>query len=87
MCETHWVERHTPFEDLAYLDKSVIDCLESIQGYDDPEIRFDSKAVIEASGLLKELKNPGFIISFQTCRYIYGYTKSLFIKATPRFYN
>ena len=32
---------------------------------------------MEASGLLKQLQNPGYIISFQTCCYIYGYTKGL----------
>ena len=57
--------------------ESFIYCLESIQRNDDPENRFDSKTVIEASGLLKQLQNPSFIILFQTCRYIYSYAESL----------
>ena len=61
MGETHWVERHKTFEDLANSYKSVIHCLESIQRNDDLENRFDSKTVIEASVLLKQLQNPGFV--------------------------
>ena len=61
MCETHWVERHKTFEDLANSYKSFIHGLESIQRYDDLENRFDSKTVIEASVLLKQLQNPGFV--------------------------
>ena len=77
MCETRRVERHATFEDLANFYELVIHCLESIERNDDPENRFDSKAVIEASGLLKQLQNRGFITSFQICCYIYGYTKGL----------
>ena len=68
MCGTRLVERHMTFEDLPNLCELVIHCLESIQHKDDLENRFDSKTVIEASGLLKQLQNPGFIILFQTCR-------------------
>ena len=74
---TCWVERHTAFENLANLCESVIHRFESIKRNGDPENHFDKKTVIEASRLLKQLQHPRFIISFQTCRYIYGFTKSL----------
>ena len=68
MYETPWVERHTAFEDLRSLQESIIHCLGSIQCNDDPENCFDSKTVIEASGLLNQLQNPSFITPFQTGR-------------------
>ena len=55
MCKTRWVERNTTFEDLTNLYKPVIFCRESIQSNDDSENCFDSKTVIETSGLLKQL--------------------------------
>ena len=69
MSETCRVERHATFEDLANFYELVIHCLESIERNDDPENRFDNKAIIEASGLLKQLQNRGFITSFQICCY------------------
>ena len=78
MYMTCWVERYTAFENLTNLYESVIHRFESIKRNGDPENHFDKKkTVIEASRLLKQLQNPGFIRSFQTCRYMYGYTKSL----------
>ena len=77
MCETYWVEKHMTFEDLANLYASVIHYPESIQRNDDPGNRFDSKTVIQASGLLQQLQNPVFIIPFQTFCYINGYTKEI----------
>ena len=31
----------------------------------------------EASGLRKQLRSSSFIVCFQTCKYLYGYTKGL----------
>ena len=31
----------------------------------------------EASGLRKQLRSLSFIVCFQTCKYLYGYTKGL----------
>ena len=77
LCETRWVERHTAFEDLFTLYAPLLHCLESIQNNSDPENQFDPKSVTEASGLSKQLRSPSFIISFQTCYYLFGYTKGL----------
>ena len=31
----------------------------------------------EASGLRRQLRSSSFIVCFQTCKYLYGYTKGL----------
>ena len=56
MCETCRIEIHTTFENLANLQESVIHCLDSLQHNGDPENHFDSKIVIKASGLLRQLQ-------------------------------
>ena len=33
--------------------------------------------MIEASGRRKQLRSSSFIVCFQTCKYLYGYTKRL----------
>ena len=75
LCKTPWVERHTAFEDLNQLYKPQLNCLESIQSNSDPNNRFDAKPITEAAGLLKQLRNLSFIISFHTCHYLFDFTK------------
>ena len=41
------------------------------------ESMWDPKSVTEANGLLAQLKSAAFITAFQSCRYIFGYTKTL----------
>ena len=47
---------------MANLYKLVIDHLGSVQCNHDQRNRFDSKIFKDASGLLRQLQNPGFII-------------------------
>ena len=72
LCETRWVERHT---DLRQLCESILNCLEAISLNNDLNNKFDSHSVIAASSLKKQLRNSSFIVCFQTCKYLYGYTK------------
>ena len=70
LCETHWVERHTDFDDLNQLYKPLLNSLELIQSSSDSNNRFDAKSTTEAAGLLKQLQSLSFIISFHTCHYL-----------------
>ena len=77
LCETRWVERHTSFTDLSQLYESILHCLDSILLNNDLNNRFDPESVTEASGLREQLRSSSFIVCFQTCKYLYGYTKGL----------
>ena len=77
LCETRWVERYTAFTDLSQLYESTLHCLESIWLNNDLNNRFGPHSVTEASRLRKQLRSSSFIVCFQTCKYLYGYTKGL----------
>ena len=57
LCKTRWVERHTAFDNLNQLCRPLLNCLELIQSYSDPNNRFNAKSTTEAAGLLKQLQN------------------------------
>ena len=75
LCETRWVERHTAFTDLSQLYESILGFLEAISLNNDLNNRFDPHSVTEASDLRKQLRSSSLIVFFQTCKYLYGYTK------------
>ena len=77
LCETRWVERHTALTDFYQMYEIIIHCLEAISINADN--RWVSKAVTEASGLLRALTSDSFIVTFQTNMYFFGYTKGLSI--------
>ena len=77
LCETRWVERYTAFTDLSQLYESTLHCLESIWLNNDLNNRFSPHSVTEASRLRKQLMSSSFIVCFQTCKRLYGYTKRL----------
>ena len=71
------MESHTAFTDLSQLYESILHCLESISLNNDLNNGFDPHSVTEASSLRKQLRSSSFIVCFQTCKYLYGYTKGL----------
>ena len=71
------MERHTAFTDLNQLYESILNCLEATSLSNDLNNRFDSHLVTEASGLRKKLRSSSCIVCFQTCKYLYDYTKGL----------
>ena len=75
LCETRWVERHTAFEDLQDLYEPLATTLEFIALKE--ERRWNSKSISEATGLLAQLSDAMFTAAFQTCRYLFGFTKCL----------
>lgn len=52
-----------------------MDCLETIGSAIGS--KWDPKSKTEANGLLHQIQSSGFIVSFQTAAYAFGYTKSL----------
>ena len=77
MCQTRWVENHTLMEDLNMLYPALVQCLEFI--VNNNQHTWDGKAIVEANGLLSNLKSPSFIAAFQVNLHVFGYTKSLSI--------
>ena len=75
LCETRWVERHTAFEDLHLLFKHVLDCLSNMKNNNNH--MWDPKTVIEASGILNQMTDAKFFISFHTCKFFSSFTKPL----------
>ena len=75
LCKTRWVERHAEFTDLSQLYESILNCLEAISLNNDLNNRFDPNSMTEASGLRKQLRSSSFIVCFQTCKCLYGYTQ------------
>lgn len=75
LCETRWVERHTSFSDLETLYEHLMHCLDTIELNEDT--RWDPKSVTEASGLNSQIRSSKFIVSFTSCRYIFGYTQTM----------
>ena len=75
LCKTCWVERHTAFDDLNQLYKPLPNCLKLIQSNSDPNNWFDAKSTTQAAGLLKQLQDLPFIISFHACHYLFGIMK------------
>ena len=71
------MERHTAFADLSQSYEPILHCLESISLNINLSNRSDPHSVTEASGLRKQLRSSSFIVCFQTCKYLYGYTKGL----------
>ena len=75
LCEIHWVERHTAFDDLNQLCKPLLNGFESIESNSDPNNRFNAMSTTEAAGLLKQLQSSSFIASFHMCHYLFGFMK------------
>ena len=75
LCETRWVERHTSFTDFQQLYEPLLHSLETIHRVNG----WDTKSVTDASGLLNQITSSNFIAAFQTCRYLFGFTKGLSI--------
>ena len=73
-CETRWVEKITTLQDFKDLYEAVLECLDAI-GFS--ERGWDSKAVTEAYGLLKRIRDSTFIVSFQTVLHFFGYMLGL----------
>ena len=59
----------------TYLYIPLLDCLEAIGN--DAGSKCDPKSKTEANGLLHQIQSSGFIVSFQTAAYAFGYTESL----------
>ena len=62
---------------IASILRAILNCLEAISLNNDLNNRSDPHSVTEASGLRKQLRSSSFIVGFQTCKYLYGYTKGL----------
>ena len=79
LCETRWVERHTVLEDFDEMYAAILDCLDNIasprQRETDPN--WDSKSITEGSGLYTAITAPAFIATFQSVRFLFGFTKDL----------
>ena len=75
LCETRWLERHTAFEDLHVLYKRVLDCLSNMKN--NSNRMWDPKTVVEASGILNQMTEAKFFISFHTWKFLLGFTKPL----------
>ena len=75
LCETRWVERHTALEDLNELFPAILDTLEIIK--DNETKKWGTKAVTEANGLFSTMVSSPFIVAFQSCKYIFAFTKPL----------
>ena len=81
LCDTRWVERHTALTDFVELYDAVVYCLQVICGDvahpEEAAGKFDSKAVTEASGLLRSISSDEFIVSLQCSVFVSGYLKGL----------
>ena len=75
LCETRWIERHTAFEDLHVLYKYVLDCLGNMKNNNNR--MWNPKTVIEGSGILNQMTDAKFFISFHTFKFHLGFTKPL----------
>ena len=72
-CETRWVEKSLVLEDFQKMHEPLLQCFESITltgGW-------DGNSVIQASGLLKSIRNSTFIASFHTIKYFSGFIHRL----------
>ena len=74
-------ERHTALTDFVELYDAVVYCLQVICGNvahpEEAAGKFDSKAVTEASGLLRSISSDEFIVSLQCSVFVSGYLKGL----------
>ena len=81
LCETRWVERHTAMEDFHHLYEPLVLCLSQISNPPrlaaEDQVKWDAKSTTEASGLLKDIQSSEFLVSFYTCRYLFGFTKDI----------
>lgn len=77
LCRTRWVEKIQAFETFALLFKPVIDCLGQIT---EDKATWDSKAVIEASGLLSNMSCGSFLTAFIVTQECLQYLKPLTVK-------
>ena len=75
LCETRWVERHTAIEDLNELYPAVLDILYTIMTNEAKD--WGGKAVTVANGLYSQLTSSSFITAFQSCRFVFSFTKPL----------
>ena len=66
-------KKDTKFRKVISPEQQLIITLRFLESAVISTIRLESRK----SNSVKSLQNPGFIISFQTCRYIHGYTKGL----------
>ena len=73
--EAIWVERHIAFEDLRLLYRNVLDCLSNMKNNNNP--MWDPKTVTQASGILNQMTNAKFFVSFHTCKFLLGFIKPL----------
>ena len=75
LCETRWIERHTSFTQLQELYEPIIETLQLIA--ENRECIWEGKPITEASGLYAQLTSPAFLVAFQVCQYVFGFTKIL----------
>ena len=73
-CETRWTEKHSTLNVFDEMYEAIIICLEAISI---TETNWDTKAVTDAYGLLKRIKDPMFIVCFQVVHHFFGYIKGL----------
>ena len=73
--EARWIERHTVFEDLHLLYNHVLDCISNTKNNNNR--MWEARTVIEASGIFNQMTDSKFFISFHTCKFLLGFSKSL----------
>ena len=59
------------------ITESMLYFLESVLLNNDLNNRFDPHLLTEATGVRKQLRSLSFLVCFQTCKYLYGYTNSM----------
>ena len=69
---------HTAFEDLDVLYEQIVQFLRGVS--ENNERLWDPKTTVEAGGLFVQLVEPRFLVVFQSCRLIFGFTKALSIQ-------
>ncbi|KAK3104654.1 hypothetical protein FSP39_007252 [Pinctada imbricata] len=72
--ETRWVEKHTTLQAFDDLYEPILLCLDAISS---KERGWDSKAVVEANGLLHKISEPIFVAAFQTILHYFRYMAGL----------
>jgi len=77
LCATRWSERHTSLFDFDVLIKPLATCLSKIVNKDDADKKWDTKTITDANGLLCRMSTSAFVVSFQTAKYLFGFTSSL----------
>lgn len=78
LCETRWFERHTAFEDFYKLMEPLACTHEVVsQPVLHSEIKWDSKSIAEASGLLRDIRSSEFLVAFHVCRYFFAFPKDI----------